>query len=75
MELAAPDYYTLAEPVKFEYHLDDLVQTIRAVNEVVNGELSITKTGEDGQGLAGATFEIKAYKGDNLNEPVITNMV
>lgn len=75
VELAAPDYYTLAEPVKFEYHLDDLVQTIRAVNEVVNGELSITKTGEDGQGLAGATFEIKAYKGDNLNEPVITNMV
>lgn len=35
VELSAPDYYTLAEPARFEYHLDDLVQTIRAVNEAV----------------------------------------
>ena len=75
VELSAPDYYTLAEPVRFEYHLDDSVQTIRAVNEAVKGALSITKTGEDGQGLAGATFEIKAYKGDELDEPVSTNMI
>ena len=75
VELSAPDYYTLAEPVRFEYHLDDSVQTIRAVNEAVKGALSITKTGEDGQGLAGATFEIKAYKGDELDKPVSTNMI
>lgn len=75
VELSAPDYYTLAEPARFEYHLDDLVQTIRAVNEAVKGALSITKTGEDGQGLAGATFEIKAYKENDLDEPVTTNMI
>ena len=46
VELSAPDYYTLAEPARFEYHLDDLVQTIRAVNEAVKGALSITKTGD-----------------------------
>ena len=40
VELSAPDYYTLAEPVRFEYHLDDSVQTIRAVNEAVKGALS-----------------------------------
>lgn len=75
VELSAPEYYTLAEPARFEYHLDDLVQTIRAVNEAVKGALSITKTGEDGQGLAGATFEIKAYKENDLDEPVTTNMI
>ena len=52
-----------------------MVQTIRAVNEAVKGALSITKTGEDGQGLAGATFEIKAYKENDLDEPVTTNMI
>ena len=39
VELSAPEYYTLAEPARFEYHLDDLVQTIRAVNEAVKGAL------------------------------------
>ena len=41
----------------------------------MKGALSITKTGEDGQGLAGATFEIKAYKENDLDEPITTNMI
>ena len=75
VEHKAPDYYTLMEPIRIEYASAEEVQTIKAVNQVVKGALSITKIGEDGLGLTGATFEVKAYKSDDLTQPISTRTV
>ena len=72
MELQAPDYYGAIEPLKIEYHYQDEIQTIQAVNNVVSGQLEIEKTDEDGAPLSGAVFRLSAYSQSDMEKPIFS---
>ena len=61
-EIKAPDYYRMAEPLKFEYTgtQNEAVQIERMIDEPFTGELLIHKTDEKGGSLSGVVFELSA---------------
>lgn len=70
VELEVPDYYTLMEPLYFEYRGGEEIRLIRAENVTAKGELEITKTDEEGEKLSGVTFELTAYVEGDMRNPV-----
>ena len=72
VELQAPDYYTLMEPVKIEYRQQEKIQIVRAVDSLAEGELEITKTDPEGRLLPGAVFQLTAWKEKEPETPLFT---
>lgn len=48
VELKAPDYYSVMEPMKFEYRQQEVICVIRAVNVLSKGQLEIEKVDLEG---------------------------
>lgn len=69
-EMASPDYYTMMEPLKFEYDQEQEIRIIRAVNVPVTGSLTVKKTDEGGAMLSGVSYELSAFHPSNLRNPV-----
>lgn len=72
VEIQAPDYYTLMEPVKIVYGQQEKIQVIRGTDSLVKGELEITKTDLEGKPLSGAVFRLSAFRENDLTVPVYT---
>ena len=62
VELAAPPYYTIAEPIRINYAGADEIRIVRVTNQVAKGQLIIHKADSSGAALPGVTFEVKAYR-------------
>lgn len=71
-EIKSPGYYTTFQPVKIDYRQEDEIRIIRATDIPAEGEVQIRKTDDGGTPLAGAVFELSAYKTSDLRNPVLT---
>ncbi len=74
VELKAPDYYSVMEPMKFEYRQQEVICVIRAVNVLSKGQLEIEKVDLEGRPLTGAVFQLKAYRKSDLKIPAFTKV-
>ncbi|MCC8022644.1 MAG: Ig-like domain-containing protein [Clostridiales bacterium] len=60
VETAAPTGYVLSgAPVEILLQAGDGVTSIRIENQIIKGQVEITKLGEDGEALSGAVFELR----------------
>lgn len=71
-EIKSPGYYTTFQPVKIDYRQEDEIRIIRATDIPAEGDVEIRKTDDGGTPLAGAVFELSAYKASDLRNPVLT---
>ncbi|MEW4411273.1 SpaA isopeptide-forming pilin-related protein [Clostridium sp. AN503] len=74
-ELESPSYYTLFEPVKLEYQQEDEVRIVRVTDIPAEGTLEIVKNDGAGRPLAGAVFELAAYRKSDQRNPVLTRSI
>ncbi len=70
VELESPGYYTTFQPVKLDYRLEETVKIVRVSDVPAKGDLRVTKTDAGGRPLAGAVFEVSAYRQPDFSAPV-----
>ncbi len=75
VEQKSPQYYTLMEPVRIDYHQQEEIQVVRVYNRPAKGDVEVTKADLDGNPLAGAVFELAAYKKEDMRNPVWTRQI
>ncbi|MCI8659294.1 MAG: hypothetical protein HFG54_03445 [Lachnospiraceae bacterium] len=74
-EQKSPEYYTLMEPVRIDYHQQEEIRVVRVLDQPVKGSLEVRKTDLEGNPLTGAVFELTAYKKDDMRNPVQTQCI
>ncbi|MEW4328504.1 SpaA isopeptide-forming pilin-related protein [Rossellomorea marisflavi] len=74
VETASIDGYDLDEtPIPFEIKLGQAeVEIVKAVNALSTGSIELTKLGEDGKKLQGATFKLLDQQKKEINPEIIT---